>query len=80
MELIYPFLKAGMLALCGQTWRRKTKEPGENNRTRMGDHFQQHVLTRIQTRIAEVTSKCVIQYAVQVPYTNPKPEKNTLIP
>ena len=62
------FLKARMLALCGPTWWRKPENPGKTTEPGRATTTLPHALTRIRTRIAVVTSECVIHYAIQAPY------------
>ena len=56
-----------MLALCGQTWWRKPENPGKTTEPGRATTTLPHALTRIRTRIAVVTSECVIHYAIQAP-------------
>ena len=56
-----------MLALCGQTWWRKPENPGKTTEPGRATITLPHALTRIRTRIAVVTSECVIHYAIQAP-------------
>ena len=65
IELIDTFLKARMLASCGQTWWRKPENPEKTTDLGLATTTLSHALTRIRTRTAEVTSECVIHYAIQ---------------
>ena len=65
IELLYAFLKARMLALCGQTWWRKQEDAGKTTEPVRATTTLPHALTRIRTRIAEVASECVIHYVTQ---------------
>ena len=46
-ELIYAFLKARMLALCGQTWWRKPENPGKTTEPGPATTTLTHALTTI---------------------------------